>query len=601
MPEKTIKQLFLMLFSLLSEHALIESKKIILQGKKIYKTLIQYRFHTIKYTVCDEEVLNWGFNDFKLLQVGEKYYIQTIHYSRLFEICKENFFSNKSFKPKDINYLMGKINLKLYIDEDFINQQKNIRSKDEIIFDICTIINEIKSNYLKNVWTLKTDKTISELQKKYSKLLEEYSVYIFLKQDTKFHIYFALYLDFRGRKYYDSIIGPTQSRFLRTAFYYGYYNWDDFKNKKESKELLTYYDDIRRICEKNNYDFKECFYDIYYWCIIGIGKFLVDKDNYPIDEREFILETEKHLANNKFKLKKNDLLEIEHYTKIMKSLTIENALNGKIKKYVIVKDATASVNQILMKKLLPKNQESMNFVNLGCENKWYDTYSVCRGKFTENYKNKYNANWLKSSLPRTLIKKVIMIIPYSAGFELCWETYIHQIKEENYSIEINSELKLMIKDFYKFIKKEMQEKYLYNKSSNSYFKKINEEFEQKRKYVIESETGEADISYFKMKRISIEKRYNINNSKKRITKLMLEVTPSIDINMFNSSVGPNVAHFFDADEIREVELHMNKFFITVHDCYLVDMLSCTDLVRTKQKHYSKHIPNYNISNIFIVL
>ena len=112
-PEKTIKQLFLMLFSLLSENNMIESKKITLQGKKTYKTLIWYRFHTVKYTVCDEEVLNWGFNSFKLLEWDKKYYIYTIHYSRLFEICKENFFSNKSFKPKDVNYLMEKINLKM--------------------------------------------------------------------------------------------------------------------------------------------------------------------------------------------------------------------------------------------------------------------------------------------------------------------------------------------------------------------------------------------------------------------------------------------------------------------------------------------------------
>lgn len=147
----------------------------------------------------------------------------------------------------------------------------------------------------------------------------------------------------------------------------------------------------------------------------------------------------------------------------------------------------------------------------------------------------------------------------------------------------------------------MQEKYLYKRNSTSYFNEINKEFEEKRKYILESETGEADISYYKMKRTAVEKRYVFENKKKRVTKLMLEVTPSVDVQAFKAAVGPNIAHFYDADELREIELDMGKFFITIHDSYLVDILSCTDLIRAKQKHYSRHLPGYEIKNIFILL
>ena len=169
------------------------------------------------------------------------------------------------------------------------------------------------------------------------------------------------------------------------------------------------------------------------------------------------------------------------------------------------------------------------------------------------------------------------------------------------NILIDNELKKIIKDFYIFIKKDIQEKYLYIKNSSTYFKKINEEFEKKREYILESETGYADISYYKMKKKSIEKRYILNGIQKRITKLILEPTTALDIKNFNSSSGPNIAHFYDAEELREIEIFMNKFFITIHDCYLVDLLSCTELIRAKQYHYSKFIKNYEIKNIFILL
>jgi hypothetical protein len=102
-------------------------------------------------------------------------------------------------------------------------------------------------------------------------------------------------------------------------------------------------------------------------------------------------------------------------------------LNNGIKKYVIAKDATASVNQILMKRLGPKNQQAMNYVNLGEENAQYDTYIVHRTKFALHFKNKYSEEEIRKTFPRALIKNMIMTIPYSAGFNLCWETYIEDL------------------------------------------------------------------------------------------------------------------------------------------------------------------------------
>jgi hypothetical protein len=59
-----------------------------------------------------------------------------------------------------------------------------------------------------------------------------------------------------------------------------------------------------------------------------------------------------------------ELIEIKHYLNIIKNLKKKE----NIKKEVILKDATASVLQNLIKILGPKNQEAINLSNLGDTN-----------------------------------------------------------------------------------------------------------------------------------------------------------------------------------------------------------------------------------------
>lgn len=602
MKNKQIRQFFLFFFNILIDNHLIMMKKIQYIDKNFYKTTLLYVFHTVNYQLIDDEYLNFSFCPFKLVEYSDVLYIHTYHFSRIYEMCKKNFFSNKSFKPKNINYLINKTNIKLFIDAEFKSSLKTA-NKGEILKVLYEQNLKLKEVYCFKRWTVDTKDEIAEIQKKYSLALSEYILTIFIDQNIDHPVYFPLFLDFRGRKYYNSSTGPTQSKMLRTAYFYGYYSKSDFRGVKPSPNLLKNYDLIKRICLEYKFEFEEYFYDIYFWCLIGIGKFLVEKSSAVIEEREFLLKANEILANRSIieNIKISDLLEINHYIRIMNSLNNENLENNKIKKRVIIKDATASVNQILMKKLGPINQCSMNYVNLGIENKWHDTYMIYKEKFV--LKNEQNLKETDTSiiLMRKLIKKIIMIVPYSAGFELCWKNYVAALRENNLNIEIDKNLKKIIKDFYIFVKKDMQEEFLYIKNSALYFKKIGEEFEKNKKFIIESETGLADISYYKMKRTSIEKRYTLNGVQKRVSKLILEPSAALDLKSFNSATGPNIAHFLDGDEIRDIEISMNKYFITIHDCYLVDMLSCSELIKAKQNHYKRFITNYKIDNIFILL
>lgn len=599
--EKVVRQLFILFFSILKEADLLKEQKIKFQGLNVYKTFVFYDFHTIHYKLSNEELLNFVYAKFRLFEYDSTLFIKTFHFSRFFKICKKNFYSNKVFRPKNLSYLTDKINLPIYIDKENIKEKFKYDNKNDLEEKITSVIKKLKNLYHMKDWTVDTKVKIAEVQQEYSNLMEIKTLIAFLEHpDLTSPIYFPIYMDFRGRKYYDSPVGPTQSKLLRTVYFYGYYERDEIAQKKPTEELVTYSGKIKEICENNGFEFKDCFYDAIYWCFIGIGKNLVDKTKVPITELDFFLSVEDFLKNQKkYKLKLVDECEVHHYIKILRSLTTENMNNGKIKKHIVIKDATASVNQILMKKLGPLNQEAMNYVNLGKKNEWYDTYMIHKIKFAEDSLTKYEPEYVNRFLKRSWIKKIIMIVPYSAGFDLCWKEFVEQVKEEQPDIEINYDLRKLIENFYYFVKKTMQEKYLYKKSSANFFAKIVQEFEEQRKFILESETGEADISYYKMKKTSVEKRYKFENKQKRVSKLIWEVTDSPDIRTFSSATGPNFAHFYDADEIREIELSMKRVFMTVHDSYLVDVFSCTDLIKAKQHHYSKHIPGFEIKNFFI--
>jgi aspartyl/asparaginyl-tRNA synthetase len=98
--------------------------------------------------------------------------------------------------------------------------------------------------------------------------------------------------------------------------------------------------------------------------LIGIGKNLIEKNKTRTSLEDFIAEGSLYVLNKKKKeLKLKDEIEVIHYLDIIESLN-----KKKIEKRVILKDATASVIQNLIKILGPKDQESLNLANLGDSN-----------------------------------------------------------------------------------------------------------------------------------------------------------------------------------------------------------------------------------------
>jgi hypothetical protein len=146
--------------------------------------------------------------------------------------------------------------------------------------------------------------------------------------------------------------------------------------------------------------------------LIGIGKNLIEKNKTKTSLEDFIREGSYYVLNKKKKeLKLKDEMEVIHYLDIIESLNKE-----KIKKRVILKDATASVIQNLIKILGPKDQDSLNLANLGDSNYWYDPYSHILNKFKNSFvEEKREIMYFN----RNTIKKTIMTTPYSAGENTC--------------------------------------------------------------------------------------------------------------------------------------------------------------------------------------
>lgn len=605
--EKKIDTLVIHVLDILIEEGLVKQKLIILKHptyKSIKYFYAEYKFYTKKI----EEFFDFSFYEFELLEVNNETFLKGLHYSKFYELYRKNILSNKSFKITNNAYLKKKINLKLFVDEeyqkDFTNLLKNekILEKEEIIkknSELGLLFNDIN-------WSVNTRKNMRTLQSEISQGINKLIERSFA--ETRFvkgtYLIFPIFLDFRGRKYYRSVIGPTSSKCLRLGYYYGFYNNDDF-DEKNNKYSLKYYNEIGSFCCDYNLENDKKFYETYYWCLIGIGKFFVPKDSFPIKERIFIEKAISNFNNEKY-LKLEHLLEIRHYKRIMLSLkTLE------IKKRPIIKDATASIYQIFMKILRPLNENSLKYVNLGNENEWYDTYSICAFYFYTFIKEKniheefHVLEKFNKYFKRKLIKNTVMTIPYSAGFDLCWSNYKINFKEqENEKISENS-VKKIYKAFYFFIKNIFDAKVLYKSSTQSKIDAINEEFEIWRKLILQSSSGDTDIAYFKTRDKALDKKYFINGVNKRVTRLMKEVTDAIDVSAFNKASGANLAHFRDAEEVREIEISLNYCIITIHDSFLIDFNNCTKLIEIKisiyQNNLNKHELGFIISNNFILL
>jgi hypothetical protein len=198
--------------------------------------------------------------------------------------------------------------------------------------------------------------------------MHNYKIYKFYNYLNKIcfneheYVYFAFYIDFRGRQYIDSSIGVTNTKLVRTIFYYGKYNSIDYCQSIDNKFLHLlekYKNEINLIKELFNITISNDKINInIFYIMISIGKFFIHKENVKIHFDEFISSAINYLIHDKnSNLKTEDTIEIESYKNLLSNFH-DN------KKRIIIKDFTASFFQHLTRLLGPQNLKTIELANM---------------------------------------------------------------------------------------------------------------------------------------------------------------------------------------------------------------------------------------------
>lgn len=600
---KTRGQFYLLFYLLLREE--------IIEEKKIKKNKFFIKYWRLNY---DEKIkikinyknFNYSYTPFSIKKQKEETYLIGVSFWNVYNIYSKNFYSNTKFNINKEEYLDLLIKRYVHVDIEYLNEiKKNIQKNDD---NIESLNYEIKRIFNNENWDIDNEKSLKTIQRKYSKKIEDNIVTSFLntKHNEKDKIYFPFYFDFRGRKYYYSPIGPTQSSILRLVYHYGWYDIDEFSNIVKIERIFFFKKIIQNFCENNLYEYDDIFLESYFWVLIEIGKIDIVKSDIEVKD-ETIIEIGINIVNsyikntnfiNKYNLEEK--LVILRCILIFKSL--RKNYSKSIKKRVLEKDGTASVYQVSMILLKPKSQDSLKMVNLYNENAWIDTYSYIIKNFIEDKKIK--KDYIKL-FNRKNTKKVLMTIPYSIGIKSAYEYFKETLDEQKIEYTKNKDLEKTFKLFYQYVKNDVELKYFYDSSTKKYLNNIMDNFLSVRTIKIETKTGETDLSYKKMNRkiidLFFEMKVNNEITKKRITKLILIPSNSIDYKQTNISLGANLRHFYEADLLRSTEISLNYSIHSIHDAELIDFNSCSKLVLLKNRIFQDLLPEFIINSNFIIL
>ena len=560
--------------------------------EKIVKRVHKKKIKTYKYwSIVEESNLmhlicetNFSSIPYTLINHLGILYEKGSHFSKIILLCRKNWYSGEFFNVKDDKYIKKILNLKLYINkESLIDIQKMILESEKIkITEIKKKINDYSID-LKSVFNKKTigdqeKEEIKCIQKYLNKLIdiERMSRMIENLQEEECK-YLPIFFDFRGRNYFDDYLSPTFSRWTRISFYYGYYSVEDLEKVDNSfiepflnYEILSL---IKEILKRFEIEEKKYTINAIFWLLIAIGKHFIDKSKIKIPLIDFIKEGYNYTTGykNDKKMELKELIEVKHYLNIIKNLKKKE----NIKKEVILKDATASVLQNLIKILGPKNQEAINLSNLGDTNNWYDPYSHILNQFKKSFEtDKKEFIYFK----RSTIKKTIMTNPYSAGEDKCWEYFKKSVIKE---FDIKEDEKLddlreTFKSFYNFVTDFFEELNFFKNSSKKiidYYIKI---AQKEKKIILSYEDSNINLIYFKHKIHYID--IKIDNEIRKTKKIKNIDYSKINYRKIFTSIRANLAHWLDAIFLRKLVNRLKNPIFTIHDEFAIDFLNTDNLI-----------------------
>lgn len=572
-----ISNLFKFISYLIDKGFIKEVKKSFFNNKKMktikFWSVIEY----INPSFLPKET-NFSLVPYSTYEYFDGIYEKGVHFSKVIPLCRKNWYSGEIFNFKNKEYLNKILGLKLYVDTNFLEEVLNIIEKKENIsleklekliyeesYKLKEVFNEVKIN--KN---LADD--IKILQKSIAKKIDLLRIReMSVKKDDRPN-YLPIFFDFRGRNYFDDYISPTFSRIMRLSLFYGYYSKKDiekvnldFINNFIDKEIMEFID---KTIEKMELKKEDYVINAVFWLLISIGKFSA-KNKVETHLKEFIEKGYNTLITNELNLEIKDYIEVTHYIKIIKSLKEDS-----LKKKIVLKDATASVIQNLIRILGPKDQESLNLANLGNPTTWYDPYTYIIDMFTRSLIDKKE---YAKFFTRKTTKKTIMTNPYSAGKKTCWKYFIKEVKKNFDNEPINEEnLQEIFNIFHDFVSDFFEEMHIFKNSSKNLIDYFWEIAKKENKIILSIDDSSTNLVYFKHKIHYID---IINEKGVRITKKIKKVDYSkLNYRKIYTSIRANIAHWLDAIFLRRLVNKLIYPIFTIHDEFAIDFLNIDELI-----------------------
>ena len=533
---------------------------------------------------------------------------------------------NKNYLKNYLYNMLNKINNK----DEYVNLDEIIKIWDELISqinftkeklnslkvsrkEVSDLIEEIKEfesaseiqdwkKELSNLWA-DTFKLKKELSKLYTKQFDIWNIHFTYKNVLNIEggFYLPYYMDWRGRQYSESILGPTYNRMNRYLIHFKPLNnfnsviTDRILKSKYFNKVIGYEMHLNQY--KTNNTMTNYFLLVLFIELGKLNKTSLIQNQFQIPVEDFISEGIKIFKRDNHLFETYDI-ELIYLNKIKNTIT-DIIDNTKIDiNTLILRDSTASVMQHWSIILKPKDHKICEYLNLN-GNAWMDTYSYIIHLYVTSYLSSSIPDTYKKYINRKYLKRTIMTINYNAKplttskyfFEDIWDDLNILPEEEKNQAKIF--LSNFHNNFYKFITHPLFNK-LYELNIDSYRTVI-----KNNDYTIQLSDANINLKYFiksknnqirSLKYKGLRTRYSIS-----------ELSDDFDLKKTLQGLEPNIIQSLDAELVRflfENEIPM----FAIHDSFGV-ALANIDLLMDKVNYYFNQKLNnrYDNYSLFVLL
>jgi hypothetical protein len=562
---REIRSYFFSIFEFLSMQNNISSKVVwVKKFNESIKSIKYWKLKNFENFFDLEESFKIYYKEPRIITYKKKMFILGGYYNKTCEIFRKNPLSDLRFEFKNLSYLYNLSNMKWYVDMDWFEQLiKIVNIPDGSI---------LEQNILKNIEKLKNCQWRDiECQKKVAEdfyFLKILKFYCSMKEKKiKNPIYFSFFFDFRGRMYFDSSISVTSCKYLRTVYYYGEYEPDEYTKSisKDYYEVINMFEhEILTVSNFFKLEFITPKIKInLLFVIISIGKVFIDKKEYKTHMSEFVKQGVNCIINNIKADKIEDEIEIQSYIHFLKKL--DN------KKRIVIKDFTASFFQHLTRLLGASKQITLELSNMYDPYTWYDPYTFLLNDFLNNNKIENFSLFTRKS-----VKKVIMTIPYSIGWKSAWKYFLENIDENKHK---NCLLKKEFLIFFNYIKNKLDGDFFFKNPTERILLYAIATVFHKKNLKINVKNGCAHLIYYKAGHKKIDLIVKINKKNIRITKNINSIDKNTpDFESMIISVRANWIALMDGECLRSINILSGRTFFSIHDSILTDWLSIDSLL-----------------------